>query len=306
LTPPWKRLSIREAVQEMLGFDYMDFPCSGSLYEYLEGRGLAEGLKPSDTWGRMIVEHLLGNFVEPRLTQPTIIKDYPRDMSPFAKRIQGGEAVCDEKERRYIDSHTERFEFFIAGMEMGNAFTELNDPRDQQDRFVEMKRLYADEADETTPLDEDYLNAMRYGMPPNGGFGSGVDRMVMLLTDQVSIRDVLLYPHLRAPAPTEFDLRGQFMLDAAVRQMEVQLDVRLDGSKRKLALYLPASDVGLEFRMANALDGARPQLRNLRKAFAGVLYVMTDERLYRVDEQLEAVEFSDFWNSLSQKKISGG
>lgn len=306
LTPPWKHLSIREAVQEMLGFDYMDFPCSGSLYEYLEGRGLAEGLNPSDTWGRMIVEHLLGNFVEPRLTQPTIIKDYPRDMSPFAKRIQGGEAVCDEKERRYIDSHTERFEFFIAGMEMGNAFTELNDPRDQQDRFVEMKRLYADEADETTPLDEDYLNAMRYGMPPNGGFGSGVDRMVMLLTDQVSIRDVLLYPHLRAPAPTEFDLRGQFMLDAAVRQMEVQLDVRLDGSKRKLALYLPASDVGLEFRMANALDGARPQLRNLRKAFAGVLYVMTDERLYRVDEQLEAVEFSDFWNSLSQKKISGG
>ena len=306
LTPPWKRLSIREAVQEMLGFDYMDFPCSGSLYEYLEGRGLAEGLNPSDTWGRMIVEHLLGNFVEARLTHPTIIKDYPRDMSPFAKRIQGGEAVCDEKERRYIDSHTERFEFFIAGMEMGNAFTELNDPRDQQDRFVEMKRLYADEADETTPLDEDYLNAMRYGMPPNGGFGSGVDRMVMLLTDQVSIRDVLLYPHLRAPASTEFDLRGQFMLDAAVRQMEVQLDVRLDGSKRKLALYLPASDVGLEFRMANALDGARPQLRNLRKAFAGVLYVMTDERLYRVDEQLEAVEFSDFWNSLSQKKISGG
>ena len=306
LTPPWKRFSIREAVQEMLGFDYMNFPCSGSLYEYLEGRGLAEGLNPSDTWGRMIVEHLLGNFVEPRLTQPTIIKDYPRDMSPFAKRIQGGEAVCDEKERRYIDSHTERFEFFIAGMEMGNAFTELNDPRDQQDRFVEMKRLYADEADETTPLDEDYLNAMRYGMPPNGGFGSGVDRMVMLLTDQVSIRDVLLYPHLRAPAPTEFDLRGQFMLDAAVRQMEVQLDVRLDGSKRKLALYLPASDVGLEFRMANALDGALPQLRNLRKAFAGVLYVMTDERLYRVDEQLEAVEFSDFWNSLSQKKISGG
>ena len=106
-------------------------------------------------------------------------------------------------------------------MEMGNAFTELNDPRDQQDRFVEMKRLYAEEADETTPLDEDYLNAMRYGMPPNGGFGSGVDRMVMLLTDQVSIRDVLLYPHLRSPAPSEFDLRGQFMLDAAVRQLEV-------------------------------------------------------------------------------------
>ena len=168
-------------MREILGFDYMDYPCSQSLYGYLDGRGLADGLDPSDTWGRMIVEHLLGNYIEPRLLQPTIIKDYPRDMSPFAKRIQRGATISDEKERRYIDSHTERFEFFIAGMEMGNAFTELNDPRDQQDRFVEMKRLYSDEADETTPLDEDYLNAMRYGMPPNGGFGSGVDRMVMLL-----------------------------------------------------------------------------------------------------------------------------
>ena len=299
LTPPWKRLSIRAAVQEILGFDYMDYPDSESLFGYLEGRGLAEGLDPSDTWGRMVVEHLLGNFVEPQLVQPTIIKDYPRDMSPFAKRIEGGAALSDVKERRYIDSHTERFEFFIAGMEMGNAFTELNDPRDQQERFVEMKRLYPDDADETTPLDEDYLNAMRYGMPPNGGFGSGVDRMVMLLTDQVSIRDVLLYPHLRAPAPTEADLRGQFMLDAAVRQMEYQLDFRLDGSKRKLALYLPAAHVGVEFRKANALEGALPQLHSLRRAFDGELYVMTDERIYRVDEQLEALEWIEFWKTVS-------
>ena len=246
----------------------------------------------------MIVEHLLGDYIEPRLIQPTIIKDYPRDMSPFAKRIQADAAVSDEKERRYIDSHTERFEFFIAGMEMGNAFTELNDPRDQQDRFVEMKRLYADEADETTPLDEDYLNAMRYGMPPNGGFGSGVDRMVMLLTDQISIRDVLLYPHLRAPAPTESDLRGQFMLEAAVRHLEYQLDFALDGAKRKLALYLPGADVGVEFRMSNALENALPQLQNQRRAFGGVLYVMTDERLYRVDDKLDVVSFPEFWKSV--------
>ena len=305
LSPPWKRLSIREAVQETLGFDYMDYPCSQSLYGYLEGRGLADGLDPSDTWGRMIVEHLLGSLIEPRLIQPTIIKDYPRDMSPFAKRIQAGAAINDEKERHFIDSHTERFEFFIAGMEMGNAFTELNDPRDQQERFVEMKRLYADEADETTPLDEDYLNAMRYGMPPNGGFGSGVDRMVMLLTDQVSIRDVLLYPHLRAPAPTESDLRGQFMLDAAVRQLKVQLDLPLAGAKRKLALYLPAADVGVEFRMSNALEGALPQLQNMRRAFSGRLYVMTEERIYRVDDALEEVDFAEFWQSLSQLSIAG-
>jgi lysyl-tRNA synthetase, class II len=123
--------------------------------------------------------------VEPNLIQPTFIIDYPRDISPFAKRVE------------YDDFHVERFEFFIAGMEMGNAFTELNDPRDQEQRFLDMQQLYGESQDESTPLDEDYLRAMRYGMPPNGGFGMGVDRLVMLLTDQRSIRDVLLYPHLR-------------------------------------------------------------------------------------------------------------
>ena len=298
LAPPWKRISIRDAAQELLGFDYMDYPTSETLYAYLDARGLAEGLAPADTWGRMIVEHILGSHIEQRLIQPTIIKDYPRDMSPFAKRIQGEAESAEEKERRYIESHTERFEFFIAGMEMGNAFTELNDPRDQQERFVEMKRLYAEESDETTPLDEDYLNAMRYGMPPNGGFGSGVDRMVMLLTDQTSIRDVLLYPHLRTQQLTEADLRGQFMLDAAVREYEYRLDHKLAGTKRPIALYLPAPNIGVEFRLANALEGSLAQLRNLRKAFDGALYVMTNEALYRVDEDLRAVSAADFWKSL--------
>ena len=301
LTPPWPRLSIREAVRELLNFDYMDYPSSETLYAHLDSRGLAEGLDANDTWGRMIVEHLLGNHIEPQLIQPTIIKDYPRDMSPFAKRLASEESITDDKERRYIDSHTERFEFFIAGMEMGNAFTELNDPRDQQARFVEMKRLYADEADETTPLDEDYLRAMRYGMPPNGGFGAGVDRLVMLLTDQVSIRDVLLYPHLRAPALGESDLRGQFMLDAAVRGLEYQLDAPLGVKKRKLALLLPKRGVGVEFRMHNALDGAMPQLQNLRKAFAGELYVMTEAQLYRVDDDLQPLDMARFWDSLEAR-----
>lgn len=296
LAPPWKRMSIREAAQELLGFDYMDYPTSETLYAFLDSRGLTEGLDPNDTWGRMIVEHILGNHIEQHLIQPTIIKDYPRDMSPFAKRIQGTSA--DETERRYIESHTERFEFFIAGMEMGNAFTELNDPRDQQARFIDMKRLYAEEADETTPLDEDYLRAMRYGMPPNGGFGSGVDRMVMLLTDQTSIRDVLLYPHLRAPQLTEADLRGQFMLDAAVRGYEYRLDHQLEGNKRRIALYLPAPNIGVDFRLANALEGSLAQLQNLRKAFDGALYVMTDEALYRVDDDLAGVTAADFWAAL--------
>ena len=298
LTPPWQRLSIREAVRERLNFDYMDYPTRESLYAYLVSRGLADGLDAQDTWGRMIVEHLLGNFIEPHLTQPTIIKDYPRDMSPFAKRLASAEPARDEKERRYIESHTERFEFFIAGMEMGNAFTELNDPRDQQARFVEMKRLYADEADETTPLDEDYLNAMRYGMPPNGGFGGGVDRLVMLLTDQVSIRDVLLYPHLRALPASERDLRGQFMLDAAVRELEYRLDVPLGEKRRKLSLLLPKYQVGVEFRMENALAGALPQLRNIDRAFAGELYVMTEASFYRVGEELQELALAQFWACL--------
>ncbi|HRL13799.1 MAG TPA: lysine--tRNA ligase, partial [Aggregatilineales bacterium] len=91
----------------------------------------------------------------------------------------------------------ERFEIYIAGMEMGNAFTELNNPLDQEERFLDMAKLYRAGDDDETPLDEDYLRAMRYGMPPCGGFGLGVDRVVMLLTDNRSIRDVLLFPHLR-------------------------------------------------------------------------------------------------------------
>ena len=296
-SPPWQRLSIREAVRGALGFDYMDYPNSAELYACLAARGLAEGLNPDDTWGRMIVEHLLDRFIEPQLIQPTIIKDYPRDVSPFAKRIQG-DAASDDKERLYIATHTERFEFFIHGMEMGNAFTELNDPRDQQQRFVEMKRLYADDADETTPLDEDYLRAMRYGMPPNGGFGAGVDRLVMLLTNQDSIRDVLLFPHLRAEAQSEADLRSQFMLEAAIRQIEYQLDLPLPNHKRPVSLVLPRFQVGVEFRLSNALDGSLNQLRKLRQAYDGALYVMTEQDLYRLDAELRPLTFADFWASL--------
>jgi lysyl-tRNA synthetase class 2 len=93
--------------------------------------------------------------------------------------------------------HVERFEIFVAGMEMGNAFTELNDPVEQQKRFEELQQLYRSDEDEINPIDEDYLRAMRYGMPPNGGFGVGIDRLVMLLTGKTNIREVLLFPHLR-------------------------------------------------------------------------------------------------------------
>jgi lysyl-tRNA synthetase class 2 len=179
---PFTRLRLREAIIQFAEIDYMQYPDAESLTGALHAQG--DRVTTGQTWGKLI-DHLLSKYVEPRLIQPTFITDYPRDVSPFAKRVA------------YDDFHVERFEVFMAGMELGNAFTELNDPRDQQQRFVDMQRLYADEDDEAAPLDEDYLRAMRYGMPPNGGFGMGIDRFTMLLTDQRSIRDVLLYPHLR-------------------------------------------------------------------------------------------------------------
>lgn len=184
LTPPWRRLTIRQALHEYLDVDYMDYPTAHDLEKLLKER-FDEKIKPNQPWGRIIVEHLLGNHVEPQLIQPTFILDYPRDVSPFAKRTP------------YDENFVERFELFIAGMELGNAFTELNDPRDQQARFLEMAQLYKKGDDDETPLDEDYLRAMRYGMPPMGGLGMGVDRLVMLLTNQRGIRDVLFFPHLR-------------------------------------------------------------------------------------------------------------
>jgi lysyl-tRNA synthetase class 2 len=183
LTPPWKRTTMRAAIQEASGIDYMDYRDAASLEAAIRKAGLE--VKPGQPWGKL-VEHLLGECVEPSLIQPTFIMDYPRDISPFAKKVDDD------------DLHVERWELYIAGMEFANAFTELNDPRDQEVRFLEMANVFRDGDDDETPLDEDYLRAMRYGMPPNGGFGMGMDRLVMLLTDQRSIRDVLLFPHLRA------------------------------------------------------------------------------------------------------------
>ena len=140
---------------------------------------------PEATRGKL-VEALLGDFVEKHLQQPSFIVDYPRDISPLAKARPGDPGTV------------ERFEGYIAGMELCNAFTELNDPLDQEQRFIEMNRDYAADSDDAHPIDEDYLRAMRYGMPPNGGFGMGIDRLTMLFTDKRTIREVILFPHLRS------------------------------------------------------------------------------------------------------------
>lgn len=182
LSPPWSRMTMRDAIKQFVEIDYMEYPDAQSLAKAIRKVG---GHAPEGaTWGKL-VDGLLGDFVEPKLVQPTFITQFPRDISPLAKAIPGD------------PTHVERFEYFIGGMEMGNAFTELNDPLEQRKRFEELQELYSSSDEELNPVDEDYLRAMAYGMPPNGGFGTGVDRLAMLFTDKHTIREVLLYPHLR-------------------------------------------------------------------------------------------------------------
>ncbi len=182
LAAPWTRLTMRDAIKQFAEIDYTDYPDAPALAAAIRQIG---GEASSDApWGKL-VDGLLGDFVEPRLIQPTIIMNYPRDISPLAKGVPGDPL------------HVERFEFFIGGMEMGNAFTELNDPIEQRKRFESLQEMFGKDDEERNPIDEDYLRAMRYGMPPNGGFGMGVDRLAMLLTDSRTLREVLLFPHLR-------------------------------------------------------------------------------------------------------------
>ncbi len=183
LEPGWPRVPLAEAIAEFAGIDINAHATAKDLRAAMEARGIPAN--PLATRGKL-VEGLLGDYVEEHLVQPTFITDYPRDISPLAKARPG-------------DPNTvERFEGYIAGMELCNAFTELNDPLDQEQRFIEMARDYAGDSDDAQPLDEDYLRAMRYGMPPNGGFGMGLDRLTMLLTDKSTIREVILFPHLRS------------------------------------------------------------------------------------------------------------
>lgn len=182
LTPPWQRVTLRALIHTHTGIDYVAFPAADALRAEMRSRGYeAAG---SATWGHL-VDNLLSE-AEPTLIQPTFVHDYPVEISPLAKQKPDD------------PTHVERFELFIGGMEMGNAFTELNDPFEQEQRFYQQGRDYEAGDEEAQPMDEDYLRAMKYGMPPNGGFGLGIDRLAMLLTDHRTIRDVLLYPHMRS------------------------------------------------------------------------------------------------------------
>jgi len=184
LNPPWERIELRQGLLDKTGIDIEEHTTTESLAAAIETQGLE--METENLVRGKLIDALISNYLEPDLIQPTFLYNYPRDISPLAKSIPGNPKTV------------ERFEGFIGGIELCNAFTELNDPLDQEQRFLEMGRAYDPEDDEHHPMDEDYLRAMRYGMPPNGGFGMGIDRLVMLLTDQRSIREVILFPHLRS------------------------------------------------------------------------------------------------------------
>jgi lysyl-tRNA synthetase class 2 len=178
---PWQRLYLREAIKNYCDIDFEDYPDAASLRTRMAE--LDMDVDPTKGKGRLI-EELISTFVEPNLIQPTFLLDYPVEMSPLAKRKRGD------------DQLVERFEGFVYGMEVANAFTELNDPLEQRERFrQQLKERVADE--EVEIADEDFLQALEYGMPPTGGLGIGIDRLVMLLTGQQSIREVILFPQLK-------------------------------------------------------------------------------------------------------------
>jgi len=182
LTPPWKRVRLFDSLAEYGGVD------TSKLYDFDSAKALCRAMGVHvDERATLstLVSNLFEEFVEEKLIQPTFITDYPTAISPLAKR------------RRDDPEMTERFEIFIGGRELGNAFSELNDPIDQRRRFEEQARIKAAGDEEAHPMDDDYVRALEYGMPPTGGLGIGIDRLVMLLTDAANIRDVILFPQMR-------------------------------------------------------------------------------------------------------------
>jgi len=184
LSPGWKRMPMLEAVKLYSGLDFTTFKDAAEAIQATREAGLNIEVDDKDSWGS-VLNKVFDEMVEPNLIQPTFITDYPVEISPLAKRKADNPNLTD------------RFELFIYGREMANAFSELNDPIDQRNRFLKQveKRKAGDE--EAHMMDEDYINALEYGMPPAGGMGIGIDRLVMLLTGATSIRDVLLFPLMK-------------------------------------------------------------------------------------------------------------
>ncbi len=191
---PFKRMTMMDAVKEYSGVDFSEF--MGDTEKAKEvAKTLGLEVKPTDTWGN-ILNTAFEEFVEEKLVQPTFITDYPVEVSPLTKRLESNPILVD------------RFELFVTGRELANAYTELNDPIDQRSRFEHQMMLREAGDDEANEIDEDFLTALSYGMPPTGGMGMGIDRLVMLLTDSASIRDVLLFPTMKPMHMSRKNLRA--------------------------------------------------------------------------------------------------
>jgi lysyl-tRNA synthetase class 2 len=181
-SPPWPRIPLRDAILDKSGVDFEACPD----LESIRAAAVGAGVQIEDSWGRgKIIDELLSVHVEPHIVQPMFLIDYPVELSPLAKRKPENPRLV------------ERFEFFIAGREVGNAYSELNDPIDQRERMLEQANLKAAGDDEAEIADEDFLVALEHGMPPTGGLGIGIDRLIMALTGNSSIREVIFFPALR-------------------------------------------------------------------------------------------------------------
>jgi len=180
LTPPWRRVTLRDAIRERSGIDIVEHPTREALAD-----AMGSEPSPEEGWGKL-VDGLLSKEVEPTLIQPTFVLDYPVEMSPFAKRHRDDERLV------------ERWEAFVGGFEIANAFTELNDPDEQRRRFEAQAEELCRGDEEAQPFDEAFVQALEYGMPPTGGAGLGIDRLVMLLTGAKSLREVMLFPAMRS------------------------------------------------------------------------------------------------------------
>lgn len=181
---PWERLTMIEAVKKYAGVDYFDWADDAAARACAKQHHIEEELDDNSTKGHVLIAFFEA-FVEDKLIQPTIIYDYPVENSPLAKR------------KPDFPAFTERFEYFINGTEFGNAFSELNDPIDQKERFVKQVAAKRAQGGNDAQVDDDFITALEYGLPPTGGLGFGFDRLVMLLTDSASIRDVLLFPTMK-------------------------------------------------------------------------------------------------------------